>query len=137
MIFKILFLAISLQSFSSPPCCKFDKDCFTIFIRSLYSRNVLSQANKNHVVKFGDPSFKSTFVRKIKVDNKTLRLKLTKSNDLIGVLNIISIKQLSPQKITIDFSLKEGGSLIEGTVSLGFSDSKPIFLDARFVTANE
>jgi hypothetical protein len=76
-------------------------------------------------------------VRKIKVDNKTLRLKLTKSNDLIGVLNIISIKQLSPQKITIDFSLKEGGSLIEGTVSLGFSDSKPIFLDARFVTANE
>ncbi len=137
MIFKTLFLVISLHSFSNQTCCEFDKDCFTIFVRSLYSRGVLSKESKNHVVLFSEAKYKGSFVRKIKVGNKTLCLKLTKSDNLNGVLNIVSIKQTASQQLVVDFTIKEGGGLTDGTVVLGFSDNKPIFLNARVIRAIE
>ena len=101
MIYKLLISAICIQSFSSSLNNEIEKDCFTVFVRSLYSRGILRKEGNRFYVVFDNLEDERYFTKKVKYDNKSLCMKKTKSLDKAEVLKIISVSKSDTNKISI------------------------------------
>jgi hypothetical protein len=123
------------QSLPNSGCCEFDSRGFIIFIRSLYTRNVLSHPIQS--VLFNEVLDEAAFTERIPIGDKTVFLKKTSSDNTPKLLRILFVSKVESKKIKIGFVYKES-SEYRGTVTLGFNEEdKPLFLDAHFVTISQ
>lgn len=137
MIYKLLISVIFIQSFSVSLNNEIEKDCFTVFVKSLYSRGILRKnANKFYVI-FNNIENERYFTKKVKYENKSLCMKKTKSQNKTEILKIIHVSKSNTNKISIKFSSVHSGVSFEGTIFLDIKDNKPIFLDANILKINE
>ena len=137
MIYKLLISFICIQSFSISLNNEIEKDYFTVFIKSLYSRGMLRKEANTFYVIFNNLENERYFTKKVKYENKSLCMKKTKSLNKADLLKIVSISKSDTNKISIKFSSAHSGVTFEGTIFLGIENNKPIFLDATILKINE
>lgn len=137
MIHRSFIIVICISFFLNSVNNEFEKECFTIFVNSLYSRGALrKEANKFYVI-FNHIEDEHYFSKKVRCKDKSLCLKKTKSINKADLLTVISITKVGIDKISIKFVSHSGGATYDGTVFLGIVNNRPIFLDASYVTSIE
>lgn len=138
MILKILVSILCFQSLSNLQCCEFDKDCFHIFINSLYSRNAFDIDAKIIYLSFKNPNDEKLFVKKIKLRSKIICFKKSKDGNEKNLLKINSITKSESNTFVVDFTSQPyQGKSYFGTVEIGFEETKPIFINAYIVSQIE
>jgi hypothetical protein len=137
MINQILISIIYLQSFSISNNNEIEKDCFRVFVKSLYSRGILRKEASTFYVIFDNIDNKNYFIEKVKYENKILILKNNKPDNKADVLRINTITKLGDNKISINFTSIHSGVTYEGTIFLGIENNKAIFLNASVILAIE
>ena len=137
MIYKFLITLLLLQSLPNSKDREFEKNCFAIFIKSLYSRDALSHETKTFFVVFKHLDDERYFTKKVNYQDKVLKIKKGKPRNTADLLTIISISEPINNKITITFISTRGGAKYDGTIVLSIDNNKPIFSDARIIYSIE
>ena len=137
MSYKFLISLLFLQSLPNSKDHEFEKNCFAIFIRSLYSRGALSNETKTFSVVFKRLDDDRYFTKKVNYQDKVLKIKKGKPRNTADLLTIISISEPINNKITITFISTRGGAKYDGTIVLSIDNNKPIFSDARIIYSIE
>ena len=134
MLYKVLISLLFFQSLPNSKNHEFQKNCFAIFIRSLYSRDALSHETKTFYVIFKHLNDERYFTKKVNYQGKVLKIKKGKPRDTADLLTIFSISEPSSNKITITFISTQGATKYDGTIILGIdNDNKPIFLEVHII----
>ena len=137
MLYKVLISLLFLQSLPHSKEHEFEKNCFAIFIRSLYSRGALSNETKTFFVLFKHLDDERYFTKKVNYQGKVLKIKKGKPRNTADLLTIFSISEPINNKITITFISKNGGAKYDGTIVLGIDNNTPIFSEANIVQSIE
>jgi hypothetical protein len=135
---KILISVLCFQSFFNSTCCEFDNDSFFIFVNSLYSRNTLDENNNVLYLYFSNANDERLFVKKIKLKRKTICIKKSKKGNEENLLIVNSILKNEKDIYSVNFRTgSRSGKSYFGTIEIGFSNSKPVFIDSHIVSQIE
>ena len=137
MSYKFLISLLFLQSLPNSKDNEFEKNCFAIFIRSLYSREALNSETKTFSVVFKRLEDERYFTKKVNYQGKVLKIKKGKPRNTADLLTIFSISEPINNKITITFTSTRGGAKYDGTIVLGIDNNTPIFSEAHIIQSIE